>query len=192
MSRTKTETKCRTKRKKQKPEKQRIMNQIFNGTPKNKLLPICIRDGTPGFRAPEIILASHFQDSRIDVFNVGVILGCIMLGSNVLFNPNNDYHALLQFVSIYGLKTVSETAEALDRTLEIRGMQQDFDYIDNSELYVNGYENMNGNKLSNWIKQRIQCLNKENVNNCNQKIKRKKHIQSQRQWSEDLYDLLDK
>eukprot|EP01083_Nonionella_stella_P051053 135570_1 len=131
-----------------------------------------IRDGTPGFRAPEIILASNNQDAKIDVFNVGIIL----------------------FIAIYGWKKVQSVAMELDRKIQIRALNRDSIYMNNgakhlnSQSWVSGYENAvqgSGSKLSCWIKKRIKDLDgdkgKENVN----------HKTTHRQWSEDLYDLLD-
>ena len=69
---------------------------IFDLGLKKKELPICIRDGTPGFRAPEIVLKSNYQDSKIDVYNIGLILACIMVGNSNIFAPKSDYHQLQQ------------------------------------------------------------------------------------------------
>ena len=155
---------------------------------KEKALPQAIRDGTPGWRAPEVILRSNYQDSRIDVFNAGLMLGCIMMGCTAMFTPKDDMQQLLQFIAVYGLDQVRDTASDLGRKLEIRGLTRD--HINDTGDGVSGFErSVQGvSKLSHWIKRRIEFVRdgdgKENVN-CNvQRL-------APREWSEDLYDLLD-
>ena len=115
-----------------------------------------------------------------------------MLGCDTIFNAKNDYQQLLQFISIYGLHKMQDIANALDRTLEIRGLTQHHIFMNNghdglnSESYVTGYENVIQTKatLAHWIKQK-----REHLHDCDDdKSKNKKY----REWSDDIYDLLDK
>jgi len=128
------------------------------------------------------------------VFNAGLLLGCIMMGRTAIFNPKSDWQQLQQFIAVYGLEQTRKTAADLERKIEIHGLTQehlqDTDSLD-SGSYVTGFElaMQTQSRLSFWVKKRMQCLKdedgKENVDNHN--------VESEgvREWSEDLYDLLD-
>ena len=170
-------------------------NKMHAGTLQDR----AVRDGTPQWRAPEVVLHSTNQDSRIDIFNAGLILALLMLRSNVLFNPTSDYQALCQFIAVYGLHAMTETADELDRNIEIRGLHKShkINFCNSrdslfSGSYVTGYEvSAQGGQsgLAHWIQRRLEYLKKkdedekENRENIN--------MNGSNKWSEDLYDLLD-
>eukprot|EP00764_Aduncisulcus_paluster_P003571 gnl/Carplike_NY0171/1555_a2109_748.p1 GENE.gnl/Carplike_NY0171/1555_a2109_748~~gnl/Carplike_NY0171/1555_a2109_748.p1 ORF type:complete len:410 (+),score=68.53 gnl/Carplike_NY0171/1555_a2109_748:68-1297(+) len=52
---------------------------------RSPLLPAQPRSGTHGYRAPEVLIPVRIQDTKIDVWCVGVILLCFLVGRGSLF-----------------------------------------------------------------------------------------------------------
>ena len=69
------------------------------------------RAGTPGFRAPEVLLKYPHQTTAVDVWSAGVILLCILSGRYPFFRAHDDMSALAQIVSLLGSKAMAEAAK---------------------------------------------------------------------------------
>lgn len=72
------------------------------------------RAGTAGFRPPEVLIASHEQSDKIDVWAVGVILRSIAARHYPLIIERDDKFSLLEIdalvgTSVLGSKQVSST-----------------------------------------------------------------------------------
>ena len=79
------------------------------------------RRGTPGIRAPEILLRSNEQSGKIDIYAVGLILLSIILRSYPCFDPSNDAHALMYLIAIHGWASIRNVAHILRRSVFLMG-----------------------------------------------------------------------
>ena len=64
------------------------------------------REGTRGFRAPEVLLQFPAQGPPIDVWSAGVILLCLLTRRQSLFDASNDMHALAEICMLLGKEAV--------------------------------------------------------------------------------------
>lgn len=60
------------------------------------------RAGTPGFRAPEVLLALHEQGPEVDMWSAGVMLLCLLAKRDHLFPGRSDADHLLILLSLMG------------------------------------------------------------------------------------------
>lgn len=74
------------------------------------------KSGTPGFKAPEILLRYNLQSTPIDIWSSGVILTCLLAGHYPIFRDADDTSALSEIIALLGSQNVSIAA----RTLGIR------------------------------------------------------------------------
>ncbi|XP_025994828.1 cell division cycle 7-related protein kinase isoform X2 [Solenopsis invicta] len=88
---------------------------------KPKICTICLKEpyqvasraGTPGFRAPEVLLKHVLQTSAIDIWACGVIMLCILSGSQPFFRSPDDCTALAEITTIFGSREVQKCAQKL-------------------------------------------------------------------------------
>jgi cell division control protein 7 len=66
------------------------------------------RNGTRGFRAPEVLLRCTQQTTSIDVWSAGVILLCILAQRYPFFLPKDDVDAFIELVSVFGIAATQE------------------------------------------------------------------------------------
>ena len=71
------------------------------------------RAGTPGYRAPEVLLGYRQQTFAIDVWSAGVILLSLMCGIYPFFCAKTDLHAIAEIVSIFGSERLVRVANNL-------------------------------------------------------------------------------
>ncbi|XP_011685101.1 PREDICTED: cell division cycle 7-related protein kinase-like isoform X2 [Wasmannia auropunctata] len=71
------------------------------------------RAGTPGFRAPEVLLKHVLQTSAIDIWACGIIMLCILSGSQSFFRSPDDCTALAEITTLFGSKEVQKCAQKL-------------------------------------------------------------------------------
>ncbi|XP_066596409.1 cell division cycle 7-related protein kinase-like isoform X2 [Prorops nasuta] len=92
---------------------------------KPKICSICLirptetapRAGTPGFRAPEVLLKHNAQTSAIDIWASGVILLCILSGAISFFHGPDDCSALAEITSVFGTSKVQQYARQLGKKI---------------------------------------------------------------------------
>ena len=70
------------------------------------------RAGTPGFRAPEVLLKCPNQTTAVDMWSAGVILLCILSGRYPFFRAHDDLTAMAQIVGLKGSKECTEAARS--------------------------------------------------------------------------------
>ena len=70
------------------------------------------RAGTPGFRAPEVLLKCPNQTTAVDMWSAGVILLCILSGHYPFFRAHDDLTAMAQIVGLKGSKECTEAARS--------------------------------------------------------------------------------
>lgn len=99
--------------------------------------------GTPGFRAPEVLLASNNQTTAIDIWAVGIIfLSCLTL-RYPFFLGKNDFSALIEYMEIFGSDSIDEVAQECHRVIifSVRFPKRDLhDMIYALNPYINELE----------------------------------------------------
>ena len=76
------------------------------------------RWGTPGFRAPEVLLKTTEQSTAIDIWSAGVIFASL-LSKRYPFFRNDDMDSLAEIVTFLGFKRVSAAAAKMGRTITL-------------------------------------------------------------------------
>ncbi|KAK6725481.1 hypothetical protein RB195_004049 [Necator americanus] len=66
--------------------------------------------GTPGYRAPEVLLRFEEQTTAIDVFAAGVTMLSFLLKKHPVFRPANDVEALTQMATFLGSTSLVQAA----------------------------------------------------------------------------------
>ncbi|KAI1285074.1 Cell division cycle 7-related protein kinase [Halotydeus destructor] len=85
-----------------------------------KKVEICApRAGTPGFRAPEVLLKSLEQTTAIDIWSAGVMFASLLSGRYPFFRNNDDLTSLAEIITVFGSKRVSKVAKLLRRYITI-------------------------------------------------------------------------
>jgi len=75
------------------------------------------RAGTPGFRAPEVLLRYFNQTTAIDIWSAGVILASLLSRRYPFFRNTDDLTSLAEIVTVLGAKRVMKAAKELNRGL---------------------------------------------------------------------------
>ena len=75
------------------------------------------RAGTPGFRAPEVLMKSPEQSTAVDIWAAGVTMLCILSARYPFFKAQNDMEALAQIVTLFGSHRCVEAAHAMGKDL---------------------------------------------------------------------------
>lgn len=78
---------------------------------------VAARAGTPGFRAPEVLLKYLLQTTLIDVWSAGVIFASLLSGRYPFFRNIDDMTALAEIITVLGTKRVTKAAKELNKTL---------------------------------------------------------------------------
>lgn len=75
------------------------------------------RAGTPGFRAPEVLLKCPNQTIAVDIWSAGVILLSLLSGRYPFFRAHDDLSAMSQIISLMGSKNCIEAASIYGKEL---------------------------------------------------------------------------
>ena len=75
------------------------------------------RAGTPGFRAPEVLLKCPHQTTAVDIWSAGVILLCLLSGRYPFFRASDDLSALAQIISLMGSAECAKVSRELGEAL---------------------------------------------------------------------------
>ncbi|XP_025192510.1 cell division cycle 7-related protein kinase-like [Melanaphis sacchari] len=92
---------------------------------KLKVCNICIkrpemkapRAGTPGFRAPEVLLKYKYQNTALDIWSVGVIMLIAMSRCYPFFSAENDSTCLAEMITVFGDRAIKNLAKMLGRNV---------------------------------------------------------------------------
>lgn len=68
------------------------------------------RAGTRGFRAPEVLFKCNNQNSKIDIWSAGVMLLTLLSRRFPFFNSTDDIEAIMEIMSIFGIKKMKDCA----------------------------------------------------------------------------------
>ncbi|XP_042896789.1 cell division cycle 7-related protein kinase isoform X1 [Parasteatoda tepidariorum] len=75
------------------------------------------RGGTPGFRAPEVLLKHSQQTTAIDMWSAGVIMLSILSKKYPFFRADDDLTALAEITFLVGTKEIKEAAASIGKIL---------------------------------------------------------------------------
>lgn len=75
------------------------------------------RAGTPGFRAPEVLMKSPEQSTAVDIWAAGVTMLCILSSRYPFFKAQNDMEALAQIVTLFGSRQCVDAACTIGKEL---------------------------------------------------------------------------
>ncbi|XP_017764107.1 PREDICTED: cell division cycle 7-related protein kinase-like [Eufriesea mexicana] len=92
---------------------------------KAKVCSLCIsrseqtapRAGTPGFRAPEVLLKHPSQTPAIDIWASGVMMLCILSGTQPFFHSPDDCTALAEITTVFGSNKMQQCARKLGKKI---------------------------------------------------------------------------
>lgn len=92
---------------------------------KGKVCSLCIsrpeqtapRAGTPGFRAPEVLLKHPSQTPAIDIWASGVMMLCILSGTQPFFHSPDDCTALAEITTVFGSNKMQQCAHKLGKKI---------------------------------------------------------------------------
>ncbi|XP_049273218.1 cell division cycle 7-related protein kinase isoform X2 [Rhipicephalus sanguineus] len=114
-----------------KPTSKGVLNQARRGRRKlcccfgrNEVCNICLsrpaeiapRAGTPGFRAPEVLLKYRNQTTAVDMWSAGVIFLSLLSGRYPFFRAQDDLTALAEIITVIGSIPVQLAAEKMAQT----------------------------------------------------------------------------
>lgn len=68
------------------------------------------RAGTRGFRAPEVLFKCNNQTNKIDIWSAGVMLLTLLSRRFPFFNSTDDIEAIMEIMSIFGIKKMKDCA----------------------------------------------------------------------------------
>ncbi|RWS02081.1 cell division cycle 7-related protein kinase-like protein [Dinothrombium tinctorium] len=77
------------------------------------------RAGTPGFRAPEVLLKYLYQTTAIDIWSAGVIFASLLSTRYPFFRNTDDLTSLAEIITVFGTKRIHEVASHLGKNLVI-------------------------------------------------------------------------
>ncbi|CAN7994338.1 unnamed protein product [Ixodes hexagonus] len=94
---------------------------------RNEVCNICLsrpaevapRAGTPGFRAPEVLLKYKDQSTAVDMWSVGVIFLSLLSGRYPFFRAQDDLTALAEIITVTGSVPVQLAAERMGKRLTL-------------------------------------------------------------------------
>lgn len=94
---------------------------------KNEICSICLsrpaeiapRAGTPGFRAPEVLLKQRSQTTAVDMWSAGVIFLSLLSGRYPFFRAQDDLTALAEIIAVIGSVQVQLAAEKMGKWLTL-------------------------------------------------------------------------
>ncbi|XP_006001140.2 cell division cycle 7-related protein kinase isoform X2 [Latimeria chalumnae] len=75
------------------------------------------RAGTPGFRAPEVLMRCPNQTTAIDMWSAGVIFLSLLSGRYPFFKANDDLTALAQIMTVRGSRETVQAAESFGKSV---------------------------------------------------------------------------
>ncbi|KAK7079123.1 Cell division control protein 7 [Halocaridina rubra] len=76
------------------------------------------RAGTPGFRAPEVLLRHPDQGTAVDMWSVGVILLCLLSGRYPFFRAVDDLSTLAEIATLIGTYSIRKAAAKYGKTFK--------------------------------------------------------------------------
>ncbi|CAL4124931.1 unnamed protein product, partial [Meganyctiphanes norvegica] len=99
------------------------------------------RAGTPGFRAPEVLIRHPYQGTAVDMWSAGVIFICLLSGRYPFFRASDDISTLAEICTLLGTNTLKKVAAKLEKLFTCSEERKPLDLMKVCEVLRN-------NKLS--------------------------------------------
>lgn len=117
------------------PPVQRGKTKGCNCFGKNEICNICLsrpaevapRAGTPGFRAPEVLMKYRGQTTAVDIWAAGVMMLCMLSGRYPFFRSQDDLTALAEIICVLGSQPVQLAAERMGKRLTLSHLKPALD-----------------------------------------------------------------
>uniref|UniRef100_A0A1I8AKS4 non-specific serine/threonine protein kinase n=1 Tax=Steinernema glaseri TaxID=37863 RepID=A0A1I8AKS4_9BILA len=77
------------------------------------------RAGTPGFKAPEVILRSTNQTCAIDIWSAGMVFLSMCARKHPIMRPIDEQDAIVQMAMIFGSEEMTQLAKKCNHELQI-------------------------------------------------------------------------
>ncbi|XP_003747445.1 cell division cycle 7-related protein kinase [Galendromus occidentalis] len=102
---------------------------------RNEVCNVCLsrptevapRAGTPGFRAPEVLMKFRNQSTAIDIWSAAVIYLSLLSGRYPFFRAHDDLSALAEVITLLGSVKVEAAAEAIGKKLTTSSRKEPMD-----------------------------------------------------------------
>ncbi|VVC43323.1 Hypothetical protein CINCED_3A002342 [Cinara cedri] len=145
---------------------------------KLKVCNVCIkrpemkapRAGTPGFRAPEVLLKYKYQNTALDIWSVGVIMLEAMSRCYPFFSAENDSTCLAEMITVFGDRAIKNVAKMLGRNVicEVQKPPLDLRAICRLLCHRSSVPNLNsaGVSSSNGLDTCNNCLKPIQLSGC--------------------------
>lgn len=78
------------------------------------------RSGTPGYKAPEILLRSSVQTTALDIWSAGVIMLCLFSAKPTMFRDLDDVNSLAEIITILGSERIIQAGKDIGVRLDIQ------------------------------------------------------------------------
>ena len=88
------------------------------------------RSGTPGFKAPEVLLRYPYQSTAVDIWSAGVIMICLLSGHSPIFRDTDDSTSLFEIITLLGSQRVISAAKCLNIKLSVEPHREPMDLKD--------------------------------------------------------------
>ncbi|XP_068236527.1 cell division cycle 7-related protein kinase-like [Palaemon carinicauda] len=95
------------------------------------------RAGTPGFRAPEVLLRHPDQGTAVDMWSVGVILLCLLSGRYPFFKAADDLSTLAEISTLLGSYVIRKVASKFGKLFTCSEERRPLDLVKVCELLRN-------------------------------------------------------
>ncbi|KAK4303623.1 hypothetical protein Pmani_024382 [Petrolisthes manimaculis] len=124
------------------------------------------RAGTPGFRAPEVLLRHPHQGTGVDMWSVGVILLSLLSGRYPFFRAADDLSTLAEITTLLGTTIVRKAAAKIEKLVTCSVEKQPLDLMKVCEILRNntgsevggGDECVTGSRVCPGCRQRNICV----------------------------------
>ena len=133
---------------------QHLSAEICN-TCLHKPIQMSPRGGTPGFRAPEVLLKYPNQTTSIDIWSAGIIFLCFLSGKYPFFKASNDHVAMMEIVTLFGSQKCITVAKLLNKEFTCSPIYQ-------TQSLANICESLRRSR-PDWVKQDVYHVDNSKV-----------------------------
>lgn len=85
------------------------------------------KSGTPGFKAPEVLLRHNNQTTAVDMWSAGCIFACLLSGHSPFFRDVDDNTSLAEIITLLGSQRVCSAAKAIGIKLIVAPEKKEID-----------------------------------------------------------------
>ncbi|KAG0723487.1 Cell division cycle 7-related protein kinase [Chionoecetes opilio] len=124
-------------------------------TRSNQVAP---RAGTPGFRAPEVLMRHPHQDTGVDMWSVGVVLLSLLSGRYPFFRAVDDLSNLAEITTLLGTAAVRRAAAKMGKLFKCSEEHHPVDLMKVCEFLHSNTVTLPQGELCPGCRQRGLCV----------------------------------